>query len=87
LQTGEAGEETALDRRQRHVHDRDVDEEHERRRANRHERPALTALVRSRPVDVCNSGGYLDPQRGEEEGQLYAKTCARCGLHLFVRGR
>jgi hypothetical protein len=45
FQAGERGAEVALDRRQRHVHDRVVEHDHEQREAHRAERPPLAVLV------------------------------------------
>ena len=41
LQVGEVGAEVALDRRQRDVHDRDVEQQHERRQTHGEQRPPL----------------------------------------------
>jgi hypothetical protein len=41
LKVGEAAAEVALDRRQRRVHHRDVEQQHEGRDAHRPERPPL----------------------------------------------
>ena len=46
LESGQASAEATLDARQRHVHDRDVEQEHERRRANGDERPARPPISR-----------------------------------------
>ena len=46
LQVGEARVQRALDVRQRDVHDRDVEQQHERAEADRDERPPLVAALR-----------------------------------------
>jgi hypothetical protein len=62
LEPRQARVETTLDRRQRDVDDRDVDEEHERRRADRHQRPPVGAL-RCELVGLFADPGHVARRR------------------------